>query len=92
MKVWRKKTKGTTTLFFEKKMTQNEISTSKIDFLNNSDKTSKNGYVAGVIHGKNLKRLCSAGDLCPKFGGGCGDNNYSTVNKHVLSVRGYSFV
>ena len=51
-------------------MTQNEISTGKIDFLNNNDKTSKTGCVAEVIHGKNLKRLCSAGDLCPKFGGG----------------------
>ena len=31
-----KKNKGTT-LIFEKKMTQNEISICKIDFLNNSD-------------------------------------------------------
>ena len=60
-------------------MTKNDISTGKIDFLNNNDKTSKTGCVAEVIHGKNLKRLCSGGDLCPKFGGGCGDNNYSTV-------------
>ena len=59
-------------------MTQSEISSCKIDFLNNSDKTSKNGCVAVVILSKNLKRLCSSGYLCPKFGGGCGDNNYST--------------
>ena len=69
-------------MFFEKKMTQNEISTGKIDFLKNYDKTSKNGCIALVIHGKNLKRLCSVGDLCTKFGeGGCGDNNYSTVRQ-----------
>ena len=59
-----------TYLVFEKKKTQNEISTGKINSLNNSDKTSKNGCVEGVIHGKNMKRLCSGGDLCPKFGGG----------------------
>ena len=51
-------------------MIQNEISSCKIDFLNNSDNTSKNGCVAVVIHSKTLKRLYSGGDLCPKFGGG----------------------
>ena len=38
MKSWEKKTKGTT-LFFDFFLTQNGISSGKIDFLNNSDKT-----------------------------------------------------
>ena len=50
-------------------MTQNEISGCKIDFLNNSDKTSKNGCVAMVIHGKSLKRLCSSGESFLNLGG-----------------------
>ena len=83
--VKKKKTKGNT-LFFGKKMTQNEMSSGKIDFLNNSDKTSKNGFEAVVILNKNLKRLCSSGYLCPKFGGRCGDNNYSTVIKSVANI------
>ena len=68
-------------MLFEKKMTKNDISSDTsgtIDVLNNSDKTSKNSCEAEVIHGTSLKRLCTGGDLCPKFGGGCGDNNYST--------------